>query len=201
MNWPSVIPHHTSAENRYGKFASIVPCGFTSDQKCEFLVLCVPSRIHRASPVDTMYRRRSRCRLSNTIQWQDSSRLPNRQLHGPSCQGALAQWHALVSWHIILPYHSSATAENRNPADITLFTTNDLRNNFLLGVSSWHILCVAGLQHISKRRGLNSIHWRWKLFFLITTKFRMAEGSIHPLALCKIKVIRECYWGFASVCY
>jgi hypothetical protein len=25
-------------------------------------------------------------------------------LHGPSCWGALAQWHPLVSWHAILPY-------------------------------------------------------------------------------------------------
>jgi hypothetical protein len=77
--------------------------------------------------------------------------------------------------------NSSATADNRTHVDITLFTISGLRNNFLLG--SWNILYVAGFQPISKRRGLNPIQWQWKLFFLIVTKFRMAEVSIQPLAI------------------
>lgn len=94
------------------------------------------------------------------------------------------------------PTNSSETADNRIRVDITIFATNDLRNIFLLGMSSWSILYVAGLQPLSKqRRGLNSIKWRWKLLFLVATKFRMAEVSFHR----KTKVIKERYWRFVSV--
>jgi hypothetical protein len=52
--------------------------------------------------------------------------------------------------------NSSSTADNRTHVDIALTTANGLRNNFPLGISSWNILYVAGLQPVWKRREFSS---------------------------------------------
>lgn len=73
MVWPSVTPHHTSMENQYLKFASTTSCVFTSDHKCDILVLLTRSKVIWASSANKMYWYMWGCA---TNQWQCSNHLP-----------------------------------------------------------------------------------------------------------------------------
>ena len=44
----SIIPHHTLIE-KWRKFVSTVPCGFSWDHRCELRVLLIPLRVKVAS--------------------------------------------------------------------------------------------------------------------------------------------------------
>jgi len=93
INWLSITPHHTFTEKRCWEFLSTMACGFLADDRCELLVLFMPSRVKPASSVNNM----------NGINWQlaiNHRHKSNRLASSSSRRCTICRWKGYrPCWH------------------------------------------------------------------------------------------------------